>query len=102
MPDGHHPRKTIMVYVDVDVGIADLVLYLNTIPGVRTHASCQGTIGEGGPNPYRPQVMVTWDSPETFKRLKREFDVSNPDPEAVEPWAWCYVHPRPRPDMEGK
>jgi hypothetical protein len=46
--------------VDVDLGIADMVEYLNTIPGVRTIASCQGTIGEDGPNPYRAQVLCDW------------------------------------------
>ncbi len=77
-----------MVRVDVDEGIADLVIYLNTIPNVRTHASCQGTIGEGGPHPYRPQVLVAWSTPEAFERLRHEFDMSDMHE------AWCYVHPR--------
>ena len=88
MPEGHHKQRTIQVSVDVDEGIADLVLYLNTIPGVRTHASCQGTLGEGGEHPYRPQVMVTWNDEPTFARLCGEFDTSERHP------TWCYVHPR--------
>lgn len=88
MPEGNHPQRTISVLVDVDEGIADLVLYLNTIDGVRTLASCQGTLGEGGPNPYRPQVMCTW-TPEVSSRLYQEFDV-----EALGT-GWGYIHPRP-------
>jgi len=88
MPDHNH--RTISVFVDVDEGIADTVLYLNTIPGVRTHASCQGTIGEGGPHPYRPQVMVTWADAETFARLCSEFDLSD----VSHSGNCCYVHPR--------
>ena len=65
-----------------------MVIYLNTIPGVRTLASCQGTLDAGGPNPYPPQVMVTWDTDETFKRLENEFDTSEIGNH------WCYVHPR--------
>jgi len=48
LPEGFHKTIPIQVWVDVDEGIADMVLYLNTIPGVRTHACCQGTLGEGG------------------------------------------------------
>lgn len=88
MPEGNHKQRTISVLVDVDDGIADLVLYLNTIPDVRTHASCQGTIGEGGPHPYHPQVMVAWSTPHAFERLQREFDIT-PIGEAH-----CYVHPK--------
>lgn len=90
MPQGFHKQLTISVFVDVDEGVADMVLYLNTIPGVRTHASCQGTIGEGGPNPYRPQVMVTWNDPTVFERLKSEFDMTD----VSETGSWCYVHPK--------
>lgn len=93
MPEGFHKQVPIQVWVDIDEGIVDLVRHLNTIPGVRTHASCQGTIGEGGPNPYRPQVMVTWDTAETFARLKSEFDMSG----CSRKNRWCYLHPRPAP-----
>lgn len=63
-------------------------LTLNTIPGVRTEASCQGTIGEGGACPYRAQVMCNW-TPEALVRLKAEFDVV---PEGN--GTWGLVHPR--------
>ena len=88
MPEGKHKQVTISVLVDVDEGIANMVLYLNTIPGVRTLASCQGTLGEGGPHPYPPHVMVTWDGGDTFNRLAAEFDLSEIGR------LWCYVHPR--------
>ena len=90
MPEAGHRQITIKVQVDVDEDIAWLVMYLNTIPGVRTHASCQGTIGEGGPKPYRPQVMVTWANEAAFQRLKRQFDLS----QVSRKGSWCYVHPK--------
>ncbi len=90
MPEGNHKTVPVQVWADVDEGIADTVCYLNTIPGVRTQASCQGTIGEGGANPYRAQVMVTWADAETFARLEREFDLS----EVSHAGNWGYVHPR--------
>jgi hypothetical protein len=83
-----HETRPIQVWVDADLGIADMVAYLNTISGVRTEASCQGTIGEGGPHPYRAQVLCTW-TPEALVRLQAEFDVV---PEGNGNWG--YVHPR--------
>lgn len=90
-----HKTRPVQVWVDADLGIADLVEYLNTIPGVRTMASCQGTIGEGGPHPYRAQVMCTW-TPEAHKRLKAEFDLSYISEHDGQPTdgTWGYVHPR--------
>lgn len=72
-----HQNKTvpIQVWVDVDEGIAETVKYLNTIPGVRTYPSCLRTIGEGGAEPYGPQVMVSWSAGRTLARLAREFDL---------------------------
>lgn len=58
-----HEQIAIQVWVDVDVGIADFVLHLNTLPGVRTHASCQGGVS------YGPQVMVTWEDDAAFALL---------------------------------
>lgn len=55
-----HTTIPVQVWVDVDNGIADIVKHLQKIPGVRTHASCQGTIGEGGAAPYEPYVEVSW------------------------------------------
>jgi hypothetical protein len=85
-----HETQPVLVWADCDLGIADLVAYLNTIPGVRTHASCQGTIGEGGPHPYRAQVMCGW-TPEAFALLSEEFDITYPE-ECDKTWG--YVHPR--------
>src|SRR5690348_10715112 len=82
-----HATTAIQVWVDVDVGIADLVLYLNSIPGVRTMASCQGTLDDGGAEPYGPYVMARWE-PECFSRLSTEFDVETLGE------AWGYIRPR--------
>jgi hypothetical protein len=64
-----------------------MVRALNNIPGVTTFASCQGTIGEGGAEPYRPYVMASWDA-SALGRLTTDYD--------VEPLgeAWGYVRPR--------
>ena len=70
-----HQTVPIQVWADVDIGIVHMVRRLNDIPGVRTHASCQGTETEKGPNPYRPYVKVSWLSPEALKHLQHEFDV---------------------------
>ncbi len=90
-----HETVPVLVWADIDKGIADMVRYLNTIPGIRTDASCQGTIGEGGPYPYPPEVTVHWKSADTFKRLSEEFDVSalNGIDSAIE-HQWCMLHPK--------
>jgi hypothetical protein len=82
-----HATVPIEVWADVDSGIADTVCYLNTIPGVRTFASCQGTLGEGGPEPYGPQVMASWPA-EQADRLNREFDVK------MLGEGWGYLYPK--------
>jgi hypothetical protein len=64
-----HETRPVKVWVDVDAGIADFVLALNDIPGIRTHASCQGTFGEGGAEPYGAHVMVTWKDDDALARL---------------------------------
>ena len=48
-----HRTVPVKVWVNVDAGIANMVCYLNTIPGVCTLASCQRTLGEDGAEPYR-------------------------------------------------
>lgn len=83
-----HDTIPIQVWVDVDMGIADAVVYLNTLPGIRTLTSCQGTLDEGGPQPYRPYVMCSW-TPEAAMLLSAEFDV---DPQGN--GLWGYVYPR--------
>ena len=82
-----HETREVWVIADVDLGIAEMVEYLQTIPGVRTSASCQGTLGEGGPNPYRAQVMAYWPATQAA-RLFREFDVT------VLGDNWGYLQPR--------
>lgn len=94
MGDIIHKTVPVLVWADVDVNIANMVSYLNTIPGVRTHASCQGTIGEGGPSPYPPEVTVSWKDPSIFDRLKKEFDVSEIEPGTAIEHQWCMLHPK--------
>jgi hypothetical protein len=69
-----HKMVPVQVWADVDEGIAPLVKYLNTISGIRTHGSCQGTIGQGGQEPYGPYVTVSYHSEEAEMRVRREFD----------------------------
>jgi hypothetical protein len=71
----HVKTERVKVWVDVDEKIAYAVRYLNTIPGVRTHASCQGTIGEGGPEPYGPYVEVTWNDDKGRSAIEQHFDL---------------------------
>lgn len=87
MPEGNHKTVPVLVWADVDEGVADMVRYLNTISGVRTDASCQGTIGEGGEQPYRAQVMAHW-TPEAEANILAEFDAT------VLGDGWGYLHPR--------
>ena len=81
-------RAIVWMKIQVDEGIADMVRYLNTIPDVFTRGCCQGTIGEGGPEPYRAFVIVTWKEAATLARLQSEFDMT------MEGDHWAYVHPR--------
>lgn len=85
-----HETRAVRVWVDVDAGIAELVMALQWLPCVRTHSSCQGTIGEGGSSPYRPYVHVSWTDPKALEMLRAEFDLS----EIHENEQHCYVHPR--------
>lgn len=82
-----HATRPVQVWADVDLGIADMVAYLNTVPGVRTMSSCQGTLGEGGPAPYGPYVMASW-SEEIFEFLTTEFEVD------VLGERWGYIRPK--------
>jgi hypothetical protein len=66
-----HETIPVQVWADVDVGIAEVVRQLNTIPGVRTHTSCQGTIGGGGPAPYEAFVHVSWSNPAARAALEK-------------------------------
>jgi hypothetical protein len=66
-----HQTEPVQVWADIDVGIADFVRHLNAIPGARTHASCQGTIGEGGAEPYEARVMVSWRNEDARRALEQ-------------------------------
>jgi hypothetical protein len=83
----NHDTIPVQVWIDVDTGIAELVKRLNTLPGVRTNASCQGTLGEGGPAPYRAYVMATW-SADLEPQLAEEFDLE------LLGEHWGYIRPR--------
>ena|SRR5579863_9550820 len=82
-----HKTRPVQVWIDADLGIADMVEYLQTFPGLRTFASCQGTLGEGGASPYRSHVMAAW-PPDTYEHLAVEFDVT------LLGEHWGYLHPR--------
>lgn len=69
-----HITRDVKVRADIDEPIAEFVEYLATIPGVYSYASCQGTLGEGGPEPYRAYVSAHW-TDEAGERLRREFEV---------------------------
>ena len=76
-----HETRPVSILVDVDLGIADMVEYLQMIPGVRTHASCEGT-------PTMPAyVMATWHH-DLLPRLQREFNVE------LVGEMWGYLRPR--------
>lgn len=86
-----HTTIAMQVWADVDIGIAETVRRLNAIPGVRTHASCQGSVGEGGAKPYRPYVMVSWRDGLALDRLRRDFDID------VQGESHGLAHPRAAP-----
>lgn len=66
-----HETVPVPVWVHVDVGIAPLVRRLTALRGVGTFSSCQGTIGEGGPDPYPAYVGVRWDNDEALAALRQ-------------------------------
>ena len=71
----NHQTRPMKVWIDADLGIAAMVEELNLIPGVRTHASCQGSIGEGGPTQYGPYVEVSWPDEATLDILRAKYNV---------------------------
>lgn len=83
-----HTTTVVWVKADVDTGIADFVRRLNAIPGVRTYDACQGTIGEGGAEPYEAYVSVGWHNADARKELER-FRLT------IEGEAFGTVHPPP-------
>jgi hypothetical protein len=62
----NRPHRTVpvQVWADVDEGVAELVIELNGIPGVRTYGCCQGT---GTMDAY---VAVGWADDTARVRLK--------------------------------
>jgi hypothetical protein len=95
MPRPIHETIPVQVWADIDVGIADLVKLLNKIPGVRTFASCQGTIGEGGPEPYRAFVSMIWEpyADTAIDQLKDNYDII-PDPNSSAFPRYATIHPK--------
>lgn len=89
-----HQTVPVQVWVNVDIGIADIVRELQEIPGVRTWSSCQGTIGEGGLEPYRAYVRLFWPDAATLALLQSRYDVEVES----EKNQWGKV--RPRSDSE--
>lgn len=83
-----HETRPIRIWVDADLGVADLVEQLNEIAGVRTYASCQGSIGEGGPEPYGPYVHLSWPDFATLELLQEKYLVE------IEGENWGLVRPR--------
>jgi|GEM_PF-6840329 len=81
-----HPKTPRQVWVDVDEAVAADVEWLNSLAGVRTFASCKGTLGEGGPHPYAPYVMAWW--PEMHgAAIRSRFRVGERGT------GWAYLHP---------
>lgn len=77
-----------LVWAEIDGGISFAVTQLMNMPGVLTHASCQGGNG-GGPCPeYPPYVMVTWKDDAARARIIEHFDLTE------EGDRWAYAHPR--------
>jgi predicted LPLAT superfamily acyltransferase len=79
-----HKTVRIKVWADIDEVIAPLVERLNEIPGVTTHASCQGQ--QAGPHPYGPYVMISWADNVAKERVQREFVLK----EEGEGWGYVY------------
>lgn len=82
-----HKTIPIQVWVDIDEGIAEDVVWLNSLAGVRTFASCQGTIGEGGADPYPAEIMAWWPR-EHEEAIRARFDFNRAGT------GWTYLHPR--------
>lgn len=82
-----HKTVRVRVWADVDEGVADMVRQLNILEGVTTHASCQGTIGEGGEAPYKLYVLANW-TKAIEPKLRELFSL---EPEGD---CWGYIRPR--------
>ena len=100
-----HKTRPVLVWVDVDVGIAEIVESLNDYDpqldncGIKTHGSCMGTLDQGGPHPYRPFVNVSWQTEEEFKWLCENYDMEEiisdgPNDPGSFTNCWGYAHPK--------
>jgi len=85
---GDHNRSRMLVWAEIDGGIAAAVTQLMNMPGVLTHTSCQGGNGGGRCPEYPPYVMVTWKDDEARARIIEHFDLTE------EGDHWAYAHPR--------
>lgn len=84
----NHETRPVQIWVDADLGIAEMVERLNSIDGVRTHASCQGSIGEGGPEQYGPYVEISWPDTEVLEKIESLWSV---EPQGFN---WGYARPK--------
>lgn len=75
VPPAPHQTVPVLVWVDVDIAVAPIVRFLNGIPGIRTHSSCQGTIGEKGPAPYGPYVLISWRDDTALEEVSFHYEV---------------------------
>ena len=98
MPD--HKTVSVQVWVDVDEGIASFVSALNRISGVRTHSSCQGTLGEGGAEPYGPYVVVSWDNATALAAVL-QIATLDQDPNIEKGWPNNWAVARPTDSVDG-
>ena len=88
MPDVHK-TEPVLVWADIDVLMIPVIKHLNSIPGVRTWACCQGTLQDEhqGPHPYGPYVMANWPE-EKLLEILSTYDVK------IEGNNWGYIYPR--------
>jgi hypothetical protein len=71
-----HKSVPVQVWVDVDIGILEVVERLNKMLGVRTCSSCQGTLGEGGAEPYPAFVEVSWEDDAALERIRAAYPIT--------------------------
>jgi hypothetical protein len=91
----NHETVPVHVWADIDVGIAAHVSWLNSLEGARTFTSCQGTIGEGGPEPYEPYITAWW-PPEHDAAIRERFHL------IVEGNGWRTIRPKAGEACPGK
>jgi hypothetical protein len=85
-----HTTVPVQVWIDADEKIAAPLRWLNSLSGVRTFSSCEGTIVEGGPAPYGAYIKAWW-PPEHDVEIKQRFKIIAEgngwsDLEPLHPW----------------